>query len=73
MCSALLPVEYLGIHKDICRADCMFSRILIANATSKLYRTSSYLFLSPCTATEEAEREQEECQMLKELISEGIL
>lgn len=48
----------------------MFSRILTVNATSKLYRTSSYLF--PCTATQEAEREQEECQR-KELISEGIL
>lgn len=51
----------------------MFSRILIANATSKLYRTSSYLFLSPYTAIQEAEREQEECQVVKELISEGIL
>lgn len=51
----------------------MFSRILIVNATSKLYRTSSYLFLFPCTATQEAEREQEECQIVKELISEGVL
>lgn len=37
----------------------MFSRILIPNAPSKLYRTSSYLFLSPYTAVQEAEREQE--------------
>lgn len=48
----------------------MFSRILIVNVTSKLYRISSSLFLFPCTATQEAEREQEECQMVKELFSE---
>lgn len=51
----------------------MFSRILIVNVTLKLYRISSYLFLFPCTATQEAERKQEECQMAKELFSEGIL
>lgn len=51
----------------------MFSRILIANAASKLYRTSSYLFLSPCTAIQDTKREEEECHMVKELISEGIL
>lgn len=66
-------MEYLQICKDISRADCMFSRILIANAASKLDRTSSYLFHFPCTAAQEAEREQEECQMVKELILEGIL
>lgn len=66
-------MEYLGIHKDICRADCMFSRILIAIATSKLYTTGSYIFLSPCTATQEAEREHKECHMVQELISEGVL
>lgn len=30
---AVLPVEYLGMHKDSCQIDYMFSRILIANAT----------------------------------------
>lgn len=55
------------MHRDICQTDCIFSSIRIANATSKLYRTNSYLFLSPCTATQEAEREQEECQLVKEL------
>jgi len=32
-CYAVLHVEYLGMHKDSCQADCMFSRMLVANAT----------------------------------------